>query len=197
MEKKEGEKVMEKNELNPTLSPAADAPQPAPGITAQAVVEQLRALNGQIADVAPLTPEQREFVRKRARSSNNVNVVQASISVIGAADLVSQAVGHDADQVRELFDERNRWADVENELRAMLNGISGANLIRRQRLAFIIDRAFGVGSQLALDPEHAGLVPHVQEIKRLRRLQRRRKPSPAAPAPQPNLVADASSETET
>jgi hypothetical protein len=188
---------MEKKELTPTPSPAADAPQPAPGISAQAVVEQLRALNGQIADVAPLTAEQRDFVRRRARSSNNVNVVQASISVIGAADLVSQAVGHEADDVREICAESNRWADVENELRAMLNGITGANLIRRQRLAFIIERAYGVGSQLALDPEHAGLVPHVQEIKRLRKLQRRKKPSPAAPAPQPDPAVDASPETKT
>jgi hypothetical protein len=79
----------------------------------------------------------------------------------------------------------------------MLNGITGANLIRRQRLAFIIERAYGVGSQLALDPEHAGLVPHVQEIKRLRKLQRRKKPSPAAPAPETNPAIDASPETKT
>ena len=86
------------------------------------------------------------------------------------------------------MDERTRWAAVQDELRAMLNGIDGANLVRNERLAFIVDRAYGVGSQLARNPEHAGLVPHVQEIKRLKKLRRRKKPVVTAPNTSPAAV---------
>ena len=71
---------------------------------------------------------------------------------------------------------------MEDELRTMLNGIAGANLVRRQRIALITEQAYTIGSQLARDPAHAVLVPHVQEIKRLKSFSRRKK---AAPAPNP------------
>ena len=161
-------------------SPAAETPQP---ITPQAVVDQLRAIRVQIADVTPLTAEQRRTVSDVARTVSN-EILQASISVIGSADLVSQAVGQAPEDVRALYDESNRWTGVENELRTMLKGVAGANLIRRQRLALIVRRAYGVGAQLATDPTHAVLVPQVEEIKRLKRLARgKKKAAPATPTP--------------
>jgi hypothetical protein len=47
--------------------------------------------------------------------------------------------------VRQLCDDSNRWAVVEDELRALLNGVSSANLVGRQQLAAIADTAFTVG----------------------------------------------------
>src|SRR6185436_3274006 len=107
----------------------------------------------------------------------------------GAFDKVSQAVAQPADAVRRLYDEANRWTAVEDELRTMLSGIAGANLVRRDRLALIAVQAYKVGTELARDPANALLLPHVQEIKRLRRIARRKKtadapPSPPAPAPE-------------
>ena len=78
----------------------------------------------------------------------------------------------------------------------MLNGIAGANLIRRQRVAVVSGRAYAIGAQLARDPAHAVLVPHVQEIRRLKRLSRRKKaqttdtpptPTPAETSQSPKL----------
>ena len=165
---------------------AADLPQPAPTLTPEAVVDGLRAMRAQIGEVTPLTPEQRIVLRNRARTSNPV--LQASINVIGAADIVSQAVGQPAGDVRQMYDEANRWTAVEDELRTMLSGIAGANLIRRQRIALIAGQAFSIGAQLARDPAYAVLVPHVQEIKRLKSFKRRKKAaqapgSPPSPAP--------------
>jgi hypothetical protein len=76
----------------------------------------------------------------------------------------------------------------------MLSGIAGANLIRRQRIALIASQAFSIGAQLARDPAHAVLVPHVQEIRRLKSFKRRKKAAPApgtppSPAPQPPAPA--------
>ena len=156
----------------------ADLPQPAPTLAPGAVVDQLRATRAQIGEVAPLTPAQRKTLRQHIRTSNPI--LQASINVIGALDNVAQAIGQPADDVRLLCDEANRWTAVEDELRTMLNGVAGANLIRRQRIALVAGRAYNIGTQLARDPAHAVLVPLVQEIKRLKSFKRRKK---AAPAP--------------
>ena len=161
---------------------AADIPQPAPLLTPEAVVEQLRAMRGQIGEVTPLTPEQRKAVRNNARTSNPI--LQASINVIGALDIVEQAVGQPADEVRQLYDDANRWTAAEDELRTMLRGIAGANLIRRQRVALLAGRAFNISTQLARDPAHAVLVPHVEEIRRLKSFKRRKKAAPAPGTPQ-------------
>ena len=158
------------------MSNSEDTRNPATPLPPEAVVEQLRATRAQIAEVAPLTGPERQLLRNRTRTSTTV--LQASINIIGALDVVEQAVGHPADEVRQLFADANRWTAVEDELRGMLNGVSGANLIRRQRLAFIAAQAYTIGTRLARDPAYAILLPHIQEIKRLKSFKRRRKASP-------------------
>ena len=138
---------------------AADLPQPAPTLAPETVVEQLRVMRGQIGEVSPLTPAQRKTLRNQTRTTNQI--LQASINVIGALDNIAQAVGQPADNVRQLFDEANRWTAVEDELRGMLNGVAGANLIRRQvrrfRESFLTQSALvpkaaqGVAEPLPLD----------------------------------------------
>ena len=123
-----------------TQSPAAEPPQPATALQPAAIVAQLRALRLQMGEVTPLTPDQRKFVRERARVSNPV--MQASINVIDAKDVIAQGVGQPAGDVRDLYEESNRWTAVEDELRMLLSGVSGANLVRRQRLAFIVGQAY-------------------------------------------------------
>jgi len=184
-------KTMLLNNRSTTTNAAADTPQPANPLTPQAVIDQLRAIRSQIADVAPLTVEQRKGLRDIAKTINN-EILQASISVIDSADLVKQAVGQMPEDVRSLYDDSNRWTGVEDELRTMLNGVAGANLIRRQLLALIVRRVYGIGSQLATDPAHADLVPQVAEMKRLKRLARgKKKPEPQTPqqpTPTPQII---------
>ena len=169
---------------NTTKTPpaAAEIPQPAPTLTPEAVVEQLRALRAQIGEVTPLTPEQRKLLQNRGGRMPNP-VLQASINVIGALDNVSQAVGQPAGDVRQMHEEANRWTAVEDELRTMLSGIVGANLVRRQRVALIAAQAVGIGAQLARNPENAVLLPHVQEVRRLKKFARRKKAAPAPDSP--------------
>jgi hypothetical protein len=178
---------MSTNDETTNQAVLADIPQAAPATLApEAIVDQLRAISMQMGEVAPLTAAQRRALRGRLRTSNPI--LQASINVIGALDNVSQAVGQPAEGVRSLQDEAVRWTAVEQELRSMLNGVSGANLIRRLRIDLIAAQAYTIGSQLARDPANAILVPHVEEIKRLKRFSRRKKAaqapgSPTSPAP--------------
>ena len=164
------------NTNSPTMT-AAETPQPATMLEPEVVVDQLRAIRNQIADVAPLTTEQRKSLRIITGRFNN-EILQESINVIGAADLVQASVGQPPAEVRALNEASNRWTAVESELRTMLYAFAGANLIRRERLALIAGRAFDVGAALAKDPDHAILVPHVAELKRLKRLARGRKKKP-------------------
>jgi hypothetical protein len=178
---------MSTNEIK-TPPAAAEIPQPAPTLSPETLVEQLRAMRAQIGEVTPLTPEQRKTLHSRSRTTNSI--VQASINVIGALDIVAQAVGQPAAEVRQMVDEANRWTAVEDELRTMMSGVTGANLVRRERIAFVSAQAYNVGAQLARNPAHAILVPHVQEIKRLKSFKRRKKAAPApgsppSPAPDP------------
>jgi hypothetical protein len=173
-------------------SAAADVPQPAPTLEPEAIVEALRSMRGQIGEVTPLTARERDLLRRRGKTSNPV--LQASINVIGAHDRISQAIAQPAEGVRRMYDEANRWTAVEDELRALLQGIIGANLVRRERIALIAAQAYNIGRELVRDPANAVLLPHVQEVRRLKRSSRRKKagdgtqPPPAPetpPAPAP------------
>ncbi len=169
------------NPRNPNA--AAELPQALTTLEPEAVVEQLRAMRAQLGEVTPLTTAERRLLRRRAKTSNPV--LQASINMIGAHDQVSLAVAQPVDGVRRLYEETNRWTAVEDELRTLLEGVAGANLVRRQRVALIAGQAYNIGAQLARDPANAVLLPHVEEIKRLKRVTRRKKTGEAAQSPSP------------
>ena len=176
-----------------------------PKLTPEVVIEQLRVMREQMPDLTPITPKQRETLRRLGRTSEAV--LQASLNVIGASDNVSSAVGQPIEDVRGMQDESNRWTAVEDDLRTLLNAVSGANLVRRQRLALLAGQAYLIGAQLARDPAHVVLVPHVREIKRLKKIERRKKtaadvpppanpaPAPQAPSPAPQHLLDAPEDT--
>ena len=188
----------------------ADPVHPIPGLSntnpekpvPEAVLAHLRTLRSQLGDVEPLSQAQRKQVRRRLRVLPQP-VVEASINVIGVLDNVSQAIGQPLDDVRRLQDDALRWDAVADEARAFLKGVEGGNLIRRQRLALIATQAYAIGTQLAKDPAKAVLLPHVEEVKRLKGVKRRKKAAPApqtpattpapapAPAPTPSTVLKA------
>ena len=174
----------------PTTTSAADTPQPAVMLTPEAVIEQLRTMRSQIEQVTPLTKEQRKELRGRLRNQP-AEVVAASINVIGVLDNVSQAIGQPLEEVRQVLEEAARWDAAAVEARAFVSGIEGANLVRRQQLALIGRQAYSIGSQLALDPANAVLVPHVEEVKQLKSVTRRKKTkhAPEPPAPTPSTPA--------
>jgi hypothetical protein len=153
-------------------------------LTADAVIAQLRAIRSQMEGVAPLSKEQCRQVKQYLRDQP-APVVDAAINVIGVLDNVSQAIGQPLDEVRRLQDDSLRWDAAAEEARAFLKGIEGGNLTRRHRLALIAAHAYAIGSQLAKDPAMAVLVPHVEEVKRLKGVSRRKKKmqAPETPAP--------------
>src|ERR1700760_4007825 len=151
-------------------------------ITPDAVIAQLRSMRSQIEPVAPLSQQQRAQVKQRLRKQSKT-IVEASINVLGVLDNVSQAIGQPLDDVRQLQDDSIRWDAVADEVRAFLKSIEGANLNRHQQLAVIGMQAYSIGSQLARDPDKAVLVPHLEEVKRLKAVSRRKKTAQAPQTP--------------
>jgi len=163
--------------LNPTASPAAaDTPQPQPTVNLdpETVVEQIRTLRSQIDEVPQLTAAQKQKLRSRTHKQSDA-VIASSVNVIGALDTIAQAIGQKPEDVRQLQLDWNRWTAVGDELRALLNGIDSANLIRKQQLILISAQAYNIGTQLARNPANDVLVPHLQEVKRQKSLSRRKK----------------------
>jgi hypothetical protein len=154
----------------------------------EAVVEHLRKIRLRIAEVTPLTPRERRLVRGRGRTTNPI--LQASINMISAHDAVARAVAEDPEEVRRLNQEADRWTAVADELRGMLKGVEGANLIRRERLALITTLAYNVGKQLVRHPANLALLPYVMEIKRLKGLARRKRRGDAPPSTEEPLPGD-------
>ena len=122
------------------------------------------------------------MVRRQGRAPRTV--VDATISVIGNSDPVQSAIGQPAGEVKQSVSDNADWREVEDQFRAVLKGISDANLVRRQRLTLLTARAYIIGLQVARDPENAELRPHLDEVKRQKVLARRKKSAKPAPAPQ-------------
>jgi hypothetical protein len=169
-----------------TTTPVSSTTDPAK-LSPEAVIGQLRTLRSQFEDVAPLSQQQRRQIKQRLRFQPKT-VVEASINVIGVVDNLSQAIGQPLDEVRQLQDDSLRWDAVAEEARAFVKVIEGANLNRHQQLVLIGMQAYSIGTQLAKAPAMAVLVPHVEEIKRLKAVSRRKKttPAPQTPAPTPS-----------
>jgi hypothetical protein len=180
---------MSTTQVTQSPNPAAETPQPAAMLEPEQVVEKVREVRTQIAEVMPLTPKQKKVLHGRKHPSSEV--VQESINILGASDGTAQILGKQSEEVRQMVEESNRWTAAEAELRTTLEGVAGANLIRRQRIALVTGQAYNIATQLARDPAYAILLPHLQEIKRLKKLKGRKKaqPAPQPPTPAPQAPA--------
>jgi hypothetical protein len=160
----------------------------------EAVVEQLRTLRQQIADVEPLTKAQRKQIRNQIRIPDAA--MHASVSALGASEKIAQALDTPATDVRDLIDETNRWVAVEDELKSMLRAISDANIVRRQRTAVLTGQAYLIGVQLVRDPKNAELRPHIDEIARLRKQGNPKRTAKTPPATTPAPSTSPTPKTE-
>ncbi|HEX3108235.1 MAG TPA: hypothetical protein VHU41_04005 [Thermoanaerobaculia bacterium] len=168
---------------NSPNTPGADTPQPATNMTPEQMVEQLRAIRSQIGPVTPITPKQRRTLRYLADTPHDV--VESTINMMDFSAPVQQVLGQPSSNVRDLQQTTSRWNAVEDEINSLLAAVSGANYVRRHQLALVTAQAYSIGTQLTRDPANAELLPHVREIKKLRALARRAKPTPHAPSPAP------------
>jgi hypothetical protein len=158
-------------------------------VSPETALEQLRLLRTQFAEYVQLRVTDAKAFRRVA----NINELfkQASMNTVGASSAVGSALGIKPQDLLRESEEAARWSAVEDELRTMLKGVAAANLVRRYRVGLASLQAYNIARQLVRQDEHLDLLPHVQEMKRLKKLGRRRKdadqPQAKPPAPAPTL----------
>ncbi len=151
------------------------------GIPPGELVDRLRELQRQIPDYAPLTDAERTALMK-VRAAISDAALQESINLIGASDGAQAAIGQTYEEVRKYVENTALWSAVETQLKAMYRGVADANLVRWARADQIATQAYLICQQLAKDSANAHLRPGVTEILRLRKLRRRKRPTPQTPA---------------
>jgi hypothetical protein len=147
-------------------------------LDAQEASDELRALRRRIPQVPALSKKERKAIWQRGDVS--IPVTQASINIIAANDTIAETLKMPAEDVRSMVLEADFWDGFIVELRGLLEGVSDANLIRRERIAVLTAQAYAIARQLVLDPEHVELREHIDGVRRLKRLGRRRRRSAAA-----------------
>ncbi|HYC89836.1 MAG TPA: hypothetical protein VEO54_11535 [Thermoanaerobaculia bacterium] len=155
-------------------------------LTPEEFIEQVRALRARVPELEPLPKErQTEYLKRVAKL--DPEFTREAIGAVGASEVVQVVLGNTPDDLVRAEDEMNRWSLGESELRSLLHSVATANFVRRQRIGQAALEAYGVSIRLAKREEHAQLVPHVQQMRRLRKLSRRRPRAAAEPEPQPQL----------
>jgi hypothetical protein len=155
-------------------------------VTPEAIVETLRALREQIPEYVQLAPADAKSIQPVA--SVHPDFAQAAINAIGASPLVQAVVGQTPEALQQDAESAARWSKVEDELVAMLKGVSYANLTRRNRLGEAALTAYAVSKKLVRSPAHAALLPHLALMRKANRLGRKSQATPPpAPVPTPDV----------
>jgi hypothetical protein len=158
---------------NSTTKKTAAAATDLPMLTPEEFIEQLRAMQARIPEFVQL-PKMRDMrtIHRIAKLSNEY--AHEGIGAVGASEVVQTAIGQTPEQLHQSEDEIARWAVAESEVRTVLRGMIAANLVRRHRLGLAVMQAYHVSRQLVRQEEHAHLLPHVERMAQLRKLNRRR-----------------------
>src|SRR6185436_4890902 len=142
-------------------------------IDAEALIAELQRYQSLITHYTQLTEQERRAIWKAATLS--AEWLNAAINAIGASPTVEMAIGVTYDGMRVQLADLHRWQSVESELRALLQGVAFANLVRRYRIGIKTLQAYGICRQLIRQPEHQYLLPHVDQMKQLNKLGKRKR----------------------
>jgi hypothetical protein len=172
--------------ISNTTNAAASAGDGTTVLDPNAIVEQLRSLRQHIPGYEQLSVAEASKIRGAAKA--NSDFVQATINAVGASEAVQSVLGRSPDDLRSEVADAGSWTSVEDELRSILKGVTAANLVRRHRIGLFALQTYSITRQLVRDKQHADLLPHVEDMRRLNRFGRRRarvtKQQPQPPAPQ-------------
>jgi hypothetical protein len=142
------------------------------------LVKVLRGLRARIPRYQQMTVRQAQSMRRVAYL--DPAFIDAGINAARASDRTSMAIGRTAEELRVEQRDTGRWTAVEDELRAMLDGVTAANLERRYDLGRMALAIYTIIRQLARHKENAFLIPWIEAMKRANPLGHKRKKSAAA-----------------
>jgi hypothetical protein len=115
--------------------------------------------------------------------------VEVGVHIAGVWNYVRQIIQRGGEELGVDAETVRRWDVVIRELRALTNGIAGANLVRKHRLGKDVLKIYGVlGSLLRLPGAEDALRPYYEEMQShyRRRQTKKRKPRKSAKKDDPD-----------
>lgn len=131
------------------------------------LVAELRRLRERIPNYGQITNREAQSMVKVAHL--DPAFVGAGISAIGTFPRAKEVVGWTGEELTVSQEAAARWTAVEDELSAMLQGVSAANLKRRHTIGTAVLFAYTIFRRLVKEDEHSNLIPYVGEMKRTSR----------------------------
>lgn len=135
------------------------------------MLEQLRALHEQIPEFALVSDRELRKIR-RAGYDLDADIAREAVSIVDDSKIVQDALRSTAEELRQAQEEAYRWETVEAEFRVVLRGLTTANAIRRRRIAQMVQQAVAVSSTLVEKEQYSDLIPHVENVRRIRKRKR-------------------------
>ena len=127
---------MKNQTRNPNMAATAtDNPTPATTLDPGTLIEQVRALRQQIPEFTQLSLRDRKALSRTA--SLHPEFVQGAITVVGSSAGVQDILGSTPEALQQQTDDATRWATAEDEVKALLDGIHAANLVRKHRVGLV------------------------------------------------------------
>jgi hypothetical protein len=140
-------------------------------IDAAELIEELRKLRARIPNFQQLTTRQ---IRSLTRVAHlNAEFVEAGLVTGGADPRLPKLIGAPIEEFWQQRDEAHRWSAVEDELTAMLRGVSAANLKRRHAIGTAVLQIYAVVNKLVRQKQFHHLLPHLAEMKRVNHIRRK------------------------
>ena len=149
-------------------------------ITPEEAVQLLQALRARVPDFSLLSVADSQTLSPAA--AVDVRFVHEAINAIAASPNLRDALGRNAEELRQSLELTDRWSQVVVELDKLRVGVLGAMKVRRHRVGATALQVYQVSRQLARYRENATLLPHIDAMRRTARFVRAR---PALPEPAP------------
>lgn len=153
-------------------------------VTPAEAIAIVRALRDRIANWTPLPKA--EAKRLLSAATLDKEFVAVAVSAIGTSDKVSTVLGTSKEALQQLTAGSAEWRQVEDEIRSLLLGVVGANLVRNHEIGLTALQAYSISKQLVRKEENNELLAHVNQLRRMLKAGRRKgkggSPSPASPS---------------
>ena len=150
-------------------------------INPEEAVQLLQALRTRVPDFALLSVADAQSLSRAA--AVDIRFVHEAINAIAASPNLRDALGRDAEDLRQSLELTDRWSQVVVELDKLRNGVVGAMKVRRHRVGATALHAYQLSQQLARYRENATLLPHIDAMRRASRFIRPRPVPPVIPPP--------------
>jgi hypothetical protein len=145
---------------------------PAPILTPEEFVQQMRSLAARVPDFLVMSSSETQTLAPSATVSDAF--LHAAINALAAAPELGDALGRDAETLRQEVELSARWLQAIDELAKLRMGVVGSIRIRRHRVGATALRVYQISRQLVRYKENAGLLPHIDAMKRASKQARRR-----------------------